>query len=255
MLQTIFSLLSLKGPLDEPSRTELSKLMVTRHRSDSGILMLEGDLASSTITDSLIDAYFLLYNTSYPILHSQLFRETYANRSQLSNTSSWQLVFYTVLAIGHWVLSAGEDHADSPYYLAARSRMSAGMLESGTLTGVQAFLLMVGCASLCTSITTHVVQGNYLQKRDRPNTGYNMIGIAFRMALGLGLHREISTNDGEHNTLSKEIRRRVWWVLYMVDSGFSITMGRPTTASDAFIDVKLPQNFEDSVSIYHPVKF
>ncbi|KAG4432882.1 hypothetical protein IFR05_011628 [Cadophora sp. M221] len=230
MLQTIFSLLSLKGPLDEPSRTELSKLMVTRQRSDSGILMLEGDLASSTITDGLIDAYFLLYNTSYPILHSQLFRETYANRSQLSNTSSWQLVFYTVLAIGHWVLSAGEDHADSPYYLAARSRMSAGMLESGTLTGVQAFLLM----------------GNYLQKRDRPNTGYNMIGIAFRMALGLGLHREISTNDGEHNTLSKEIRRRVWWILYMVDSGFSITMGRPTTASDAFIDVKLPQNFEDS---------
>ena len=147
MLQTIFSLLSLKGPLDEPSSAELSKLMVTRQRSDSGVLMLEGDLASSAITDGLIDAYFLLYNTSYPILHSQLFRETYANRSQLSNNSSWQLVFYTVLAIGHWVLSAGEDHADSPYYLAARSRMSAGMLESGTLTGVQAFLLMVISAS------------------------------------------------------------------------------------------------------------
>jgi transcriptional regulatory protein GAL4 len=34
----------------------------------------------------------------------------------------------------------------------------------------------------------------------------------------------------------------------MVDCGFSITMGRPTTASDAFIDVKLPENVEDSVS-------
>lgn len=74
-----------------------------------------------------------------------------------------------------------------------------------------------------------------------------MIGIAFRMALGLGLHREISSISGEKNTLSKEIRRRVWWILYMVDSGFSITMGRPTTASDAFIDVHLPQNIEDSV--------
>lgn len=230
MLQTICSLLSLKGPLDDPSRHELSKLIATRQRSDSGVLMLEGDLASSAITDGLIDAYFLFYNTSYPILHRQLFRDTYANRSQLASNSAWQLVFYTVLAIGHWVLSAGEDHADSPYYLAARSRMSAGMLESGTLTGVQAFLLM----------------GNYLQKRDRPNTGYNMIGIAFRMALGLGLHREISSNEGEQNTLSKEIRRRVWWILYMVDSGFSITMGRPTTASDAFIDVQLPQNIEDS---------
>jgi transcriptional regulatory protein GAL4 len=76
-----------------------------------------------------------------------------------------------------------------------------------------------------------------------------MIGIAFRMALGLGLHREISYNDGEQNTLSKEIRRRVWWILYMVDSGFSITMGRPTTASDAFIDAQMPKNIEDSVSV------
>lgn len=76
-----------------------------------------------------------------------------------------------------------------------------------------------------------------------------MIGIAFRMALGLGLHREISTNDTEPNTLNKEIRRRVWWILYMVDSGFSITMGRPTTASDAFIDVKYPQNVDDSVCL------
>jgi transcriptional regulatory protein GAL4 len=75
-----------------------------------------------------------------------------------------------------------------------------------------------------------------------------MIGIAFRMALGLGLHREISSAENQHNTLSREIRRRVWWILYMVDCGFSITMGRPTTASDAFIDVKLPENVEDSVS-------
>jgi transcriptional regulatory protein GAL4 len=77
-----------------------------------------------------------------------------------------------------------------------------------------------------------------------------MIGIAFRMALGLGLHREVSPNDGEQNTFGKEIRRRVWWILYMVDSGFSITMGRPTTASDAFIDVRLPQNVDDSVCYY-----
>ncbi|TVY84637.1 Regulatory protein GAL4 [Lachnellula suecica] len=230
MLQTIRSLLSLRGPLDEPTKNELSNLISKRQRSDSGVLMLEGDLTSSVITDGLIDAYFLLYNTSYPVLHNQLFRETYANRSSIPGNSSWQLILYTVLAIGHWVLSAGDDHADSPYYLAARSRMSAGMLESGTLAGVQAFLLM----------------GNYLQKRDRPNTGYNMIGIAFRMALGLGLHREISPNDIEQNTLNKEIRRRVWWILYMVDSGFSITMGRPTTASDAFIDVRYPQNVDDS---------
>lgn len=142
MLQTICSLLSLRGPLDDPVSSQ-NQSMMSKKRSDSGVLMLEGDLASTVITDGLIDAYFLLYNTSYPVSHSQLFREQYSNRSQISSTSSWQLILYTVLAIGHWVLSTGDDHADSPYYLAARSRMSAGMLESGTLAGVQAFLLMV----------------------------------------------------------------------------------------------------------------
>jgi transcriptional regulatory protein GAL4 len=145
MLQTILSLLSLNGdqPLDGLSNDDQSNLITTRQRSCSGTLSIEGDLASSANADKLIDAYFLLYNTSYPVLHSQLFRHAYAKRSQISSTSRWHMILYTVLAIGHWVLSPGGDHEDSPYFLAARSRMSAEMLESGTLEGVQAFLLMV----------------------------------------------------------------------------------------------------------------
>ena len=252
MLQTILSLLSLNGhqPLDGLSNDGHSNLVATRQRSSSGTLSLEAELASSATNDKLIDAYFSLYNTSYPVLHSLLFRHAYAKKSQISSTSPWHMILYTVLAIGHWVLSPGGDHEDSPYYLAARSRMSAEMLESGTLEGVQAFLLMVPhlpSFSLRSNQLMMIIQGNYLQKRDRPNTGYNMIGIAFRMALGLGLHREIPSNEGVENTLSKEIRRRVWWILYMFDSGFSITMGRPTTASDAFIDVQLPLNIDDTV--------
>lgn len=71
MLQTICSLLSLRGPLDGPtSNQNLSTL--SKKRSASGVLMLEGDLASSVIIEGLIDTYFLLCNASYPVLHSQL---------------------------------------------------------------------------------------------------------------------------------------------------------------------------------------
>jgi transcriptional regulatory protein GAL4 len=167
MLQTICSLLALKEPLDDPSRIELSKLIATRQRSNSGLLMLEGELALSAMSEGLIDAYFLLYNTSYPVLHSQLFRDNYANRASIPNTSTWQLIFYTVLAIGHWVLSSGEDHADSPYYLAARSRMSAGMLESGTLAGVQAFLLMVHDSYILCNLRKLMISGK-LSAEERP---------------------------------------------------------------------------------------
>jgi len=92
-----------------------------------------------------------------------------------------------------------------------------------------------------------------LQKRDRPNTGYNLIGIAFRMALGLALHRESTNKASRGDTLSGEIRRRVWWILYMFDSGLSITMGRPIFAVDSVIDTRLPQNIDDSVFQSQPL--
>ena len=91
-----------------------------------------------------------------------------------------------------------------------------------------------------------MTKGNFLQKRDRPNTGYNFIGIAYRMALGLGLHRE-PVRESTLDTLSTERRRVVWWIVYSFDSGFSLTTGRPLMSSDCFIETQLPRNIEDSV--------
>lgn len=209
----------------------LSGLGSSQLPSSARSLMAENNLGFQTKVTLLIDAYFIFYNTSYPILHERTFRDIHKTHASVPGKSSWHLVFYMVLAIGHWVLSTEPDYKESSYYLAARSRLSTRMLESGTLGSVQAFLLM----------------GNYLQKRDRPNTGYNLIGLAFRMALGLGLHREFPAQAAGEDTLAKERRRQVWWVLYCFESGFSITTGRPTTTSDAFADVRMPRNIDDSV--------
>ncbi|OJI82765.1 hypothetical protein ASPTUDRAFT_76389 [Aspergillus tubingensis CBS 134.48] len=187
------------------------------------------ELDNSILTDSLFDAYFGWYNKSFPILHEKTFREKYQNHHHTPPHSTWHLIFYIVLAIGDWVISGGSKVEESRYYMAARSRMSIGLLESGALLTVQAFLLM----------------GNFLQKRDRPNTGYSFIGIAYRMALGLGLHRE-PMRESTHDTLSSERRRVVWWIVYSFDSGFSLTTGRPLMSSDCFIETQLPRNIEDS---------
>ncbi|GKT48109.1 regulatory protein LEU3 [Colletotrichum spaethianum] len=100
------------------------------------------------------------------------------------------------------------------------------MLESGTIETVQAFLLM----------------SNYLQKRDRTNTGYNFSGLAYRMALGLGLHRE---PPGSEDTLGHERRRQLFWTIYCFESGFNITTGRPPAMSEEFVDTRVPRNIDD----------
>ncbi|RAK97674.1 uncharacterized protein BO80DRAFT_413970 [Aspergillus ibericus CBS 121593] len=190
---------------------------------------LFAELDDTVLLDGLVDAYFMWYNSSYPILHERTFRQKYRKRHQFQPGSTWHLIFYLVLAIGDWILPGGSKVEQSKYYMAARSRMSIHLLESGSLLTIQAFLLM----------------GNFLQKRDRPNTGYNFIGIAYRMAIGLGLHREPPT-DVIGDTLAIEMRRAVWWIVYSFDSGFGLTTGRPVMSSDCFIETRLPRNIEAS---------
>ena len=107
------------------------------------LMLLSEDLSNTVLLDSLVDTYFTKYNSSYPILHEHTFRQKYQNRHLNHEHSSWNLVFYLVLAIGDWILNGGSDTEQSKYYMAARSRMSMRLLESGTLLTVQAFLLMV----------------------------------------------------------------------------------------------------------------
>ncbi|KAI0448218.1 fungal-specific transcription factor domain-containing protein [Xylaria telfairii] len=174
----------------------------------------------------LIDEYFLHYNTCYPILHEKSFRDKLADQRNHSSNSPWRIVFYMVLAIGDWISTSESSHAQSPYYSAARSCLTFQTLESGTTETIQAFLLL----------------GNYLQKRDQPNTGYNLVGLAWRLSLGLGLHREVSN---EVSTVENQRRRTLFWVMYCFDNGFNITTGRPPTLSDGFIDTQLPRNIND----------
>lgn len=44
----------------------------------------------------------------------------------------------------------------------------------------------------------------------------------------------------------------LFWTLYCFESGFSITTGRPILVSDSFIDIRKPQNIDDSISMASP---
>lgn len=68
------------------------------------------------------------------------------------------------------------------------------------------------------------------------------------MALSLGLHKEFP--QWKISLLAREMRRRVWWGVYIFDSGASITFGRP---------VLLPENSvmdaNQVLNIYEEVAF
>ncbi|KAH8890648.1 hypothetical protein GQ53DRAFT_721449 [Thozetella sp. PMI_491] len=191
-------------------------------------------LASSAVRSRLIDAYFLFYNSFYPVLHEKTFRDKMLSKETPAG-SAWDIVCYMVLALGYWISTANKPDIQCPYYHAARSRLSMQLLESGTMETVQALCLM----------------GNYLQKRDWQNTAYNVIGIAYRMAIGMGLHAEV---PGAEDDMLHERRRQLFWTMIGFESGFNITTGRPPSITEGFMDCHLPRNIDDiACSLSSPV--
>ncbi|CUM51826.1 uncharacterized protein AC631_03346 [Debaryomyces fabryi] len=100
-------------------------------------------------------------------------------------------------------------------------------------------------------LNAFILLGNYVQKRNKPNTGWNYQGLSLRMAISLGLHKEINTTENSNSHSSRffearERRRRLWWGLFFFDVGLTITFGRPLHLPLLeSIDIKYPLNVED----------
>ncbi|KAK4508438.1 hypothetical protein PRZ48_002176 [Zasmidium cellare] len=177
--------------------------------------------------DGAINSYFRCFHVAYPIIHEPTFRAQYAQVIPRPNGRTWNALAYMIGAVGLFTTSKGPSSQDVDLFEAAKSNMSIGSLESGNITLVQVLALM----------------SNYVQKRNKPNSGYNYLGLALHVAMGLGLHKEF--NGWQIAPLAMEIRRRVWWTLFDFFSGATVTFGRPLSWPSHGIEVALPLNIDD----------
>ena len=187
-------------------------------------------ITSLSFLEGFLDAYFMLFHRSYPIVHEATFRAQFMEMVPRPRGQAWHVLLYAMCAIGAWTSATQQSDVDFSLFEASKSRMSVDMLETGNLTLVQALTLIA----------------NYVQKRDKPNSGYNYIGVARRIAMGIGLHKEFP--NWQTSLLTQEMRRRVWWSLYVLDVGAIITFSRPLDFPDQGIEAELPLNVHDAVS-------
>ncbi|KAK8226151.1 Zn(II)2Cys6 transcription factor [Phyllosticta capitalensis] len=177
--------------------------------------------------DQYLDDYFALYHPSYPIIHEPTFRAEYMEVVPRPSDSLWHVLLYVVSALG--ACSSGNAPLGTHVTLFefAKSRLTIDILETGNMLLVQILALMA----------------NYVQKANKPNSGYNYLGLAKRMAVGIGLHREYP--EWSVKPWQVEMRRRVWWCLIIFDIGASITFSRPIELPNG-VNIGLPRNFRDS---------
>jgi transcriptional regulatory protein GAL4 len=138
---------------------------------------------------------------------------------------------YVIAALGAVSSTVESADIDLILFKEAEKHFSIDMLETGSLLLVQAIAFMA----------------NYLQKRNKPNSGYNYLGLARRMAMGIGLHKEFNHSDAK--LLDFEEKRRTWWCLFVFDSRATITFSRLMDFPAGGVEVNIPLNVHNCVRL------
>ncbi|EHK24009.1 uncharacterized protein TRIVIDRAFT_147825 [Trichoderma virens Gv29-8] len=169
-------------------------------------------IPEKNLADSLISTYWRYSHPVFPVLHRPSFMKKYENLWK--STESFSLSKYTgndilllaminvALAIGcqrseHCPANWRKRDAESLYRRSVRL-ISAETLDSYSFEVLQLFLLRV----------------IYLQYTPFASRCWSTLGIAQRVAYGLGLHREAPESMGQ---LEREMRRRVWHISVIMD--------------------------------------
>ena len=195
--------------------------------------------------NELVNSYFDNYHYCYPFIKKKSFLKDYELSKLVSIESptpnsikdiSFQVLLNTVFAIGALCKFGELSIIDLLYYKRVKSTLQEiNIMECGSYQLLNAFILL----------------GNYVQKRNKPNTCWNYQGLSLRMAISFGLHKEVNKIESSHTHVSqfleaRERRRRLWWGLFFFDVGLTITFGRPLHLPLLeSIDIKYPLNVED----------
>ena len=173
----------------------------------------------------LIAAYFTHVHVFAPMIHEQTFRVTYLSNERTD--SSWLALLNMVFAMGSVAASGSDSDQDIIFYQRAKQHLGLESLGSGHMETLQALTVMGGM---------------YLHYRNRPNLASALLGAALRIACSLGLHREF---NGEESPLSteREVNRRTWWSIFVLDSWGSTTLGRPLMSDEN--STQIPKNMID----------
>ncbi|KAI5792464.1 fungal-specific transcription factor domain-containing protein [Peziza echinospora] len=184
----------------------------------------------------IVEDFFINFNNLFPLFHKPTFEylldKHYSDDPTID--SGWYAAFNMVLAIScrlrishpvavdsamaPWV---GIDQS-SNYFQNAAGVMPELLLRNSDLLTIQAILAMT----------------LFMQGTANPQPSYFLIAAAVRIANSIGMHRR--GNCFGLNPAEVEQRRRVFWIMYLLDKEMSLRSGRPGAINDDDINVELP---------------
>lgn len=241
---------------ENSQRVETRQARETRHvppatttakSASVGLLHDQFCLPPRRVTDALVEVYRKDVHIFHPWVHFDSFMAVYHSiwsgddLEESSNLPDIGLggsncpttIFYCAL---NAVLAEACQFSDMPpqdkrsfstmFYERARALLQVDLLDSGSLCHIQALLLVA----------------QYLQCTELATQCWNLVGMAYRMSVAIGLHHEEMSTG--FSSLEREMRRRAWHACLQMELIMSMTMGRPAQSGIEH-NVPLPLAIDD----------
>ncbi|KAI1816606.1 fungal-specific transcription factor domain-containing protein [Poronia punctata] len=182
-------------------------------------------------TDNLIRTYYASVHVMTPIVHWPTFQHDverlYHSNDLAQVPSPWLAMFFAVLAVGS--LFSTDPVPDRAVQAGEFMEVSKSLMDPWAndyvLDDVRGlFLLTVA-----------------LYEMNLKSAAWKWLGKAIRCAQDLELHLEV----GARSRVDADMRRRVWWAIYILDRTLSLDLGRPFMIEDGDCDVVLPEPCDD----------
>ncbi|OBT75482.1 hypothetical protein VF21_04902 [Pseudogymnoascus sp. 05NY08] len=203
------------------------------------------------IWDDYLSAYLLEIHPLYPFLHepsiTEMYYQLWDTISPSAETSEHvpqqldnSIHVILILANGCCALSNRVDTGDGLH--------SAGWSLYCAAKDLQGPLVDTVCddsrpLQSLHSLTLIVV---YLLRLEANELAQKVLSLAITHAHHLGLNQERTLDDMPE--FEKDMYRRVWWCIYVLDRRLSLLLGRPFLIQDMNVSVNLPQTQRHGVS-------
>ena len=196
-------------------------------------------LPSRFVADELVDAYFRFSHPLNTYLHEGSFRDRYERLWLGSNLGGVEATENNLAWFGlvNLVFTFGSNHVQvvnrvtincSRFFRRAKTLVFSSLFQAGNIDIVQSLLLI----------------GQYLHSSLELEHAWIVIGLAIRLAQGLGLHLHVG--NFTTSVVEQEVRKRVWWGCFVFDRILSMKVGRPPTIHDGSdITIEAPLAIDD----------
>ncbi|OJJ77021.1 hypothetical protein ASPBRDRAFT_140484 [Aspergillus brasiliensis CBS 101740] len=224
-------LLDASNPLWELNNSFSSPCLFSQlplsHVMEDETVLADLQLPDRAHIEYLMEFYFAHSHTLYPIIRQTEFTSViwrvYNNpQDPLAGSALWMFRIWMVLAIGsttHCSVTLGDESESVLYYNKAMGYFEEA-LGLGDMAALEVMMLQVSYSFF---------------NQVGPNTFF-LVGVAARMAIGIGLHSASSYANLPSDVI--EYRKRIFFSLYMMDRVVSIALGRPFAIHDADIDIE-----------------